>query len=269
MTITLLQACLVGFVYYMASFSLLPVHNFAFAFPLVGGTLTGIIMGDVQTGVQMAVSIQLINMGMIVTGGSMPTDQALAGTVGTALGILLRPTLGDDALTIALSLSVALGMVGNVRYVIRMTVDSIFNHAAEKCVAKGNLRGLFLWNVAAPQLMLMVTGIIPVAAFLMAAGNEAVLAGLNSVLSVIAGPLKGVGMLLPCLGIGLLLNAIGNKKTIPFFIIAFVMSQLMGISVVGMAVMAAMVAFLMTFGKDEPTQATVAAAPADQLPDLE
>lgn len=269
MTITIIQALLIGIIYYLSDCPWFPNVGYSiFARPLVVGALVGIVLGDVQTGVQMGISIQLINMGMIVAGGSMPTDMALAGTVGTALGIILRPTMGDGALAVALSLSVALGLVGSMRFVARMTWNSFFNHAADKAVAKGDLRGLCIWNLVLPQIALAALGIIPVTAFLMAAGNETVLAGLNTVLSMIAGPLKGVGMLLPCLGIGLLLTTIGNKKTLPFFIIAFVLARLLGISIIGMSIIALMVAFLLTFGKDEPEQ-TAAATSTDQLPDLE
>jgi mannose/fructose/N-acetylgalactosamine-specific phosphotransferase system component IIC len=42
--------------------------------PLVSGIIIGIILGDVQTGIIMGAAIQMLYIGLVTPGGTMPTD---------------------------------------------------------------------------------------------------------------------------------------------------------------------------------------------------
>ena len=232
---------------------------------MVIGPLVGLILGDVATGLQVGISIQLIYMGVIVAGGSMPSDTALAGTAGAALAILLKPTLGDSAIDAALTMAVTLGMVGTMRFVARMTWCTFFNHLAEKSAKKGDLRGLSFWNLWMPQLALAVFSIVPVAALVYVLGDATVLAGLNTVLTAVSKPLFAIGKLLPCIGIALLLSTIGNKKTIPIYIIAFIVAKAVGLTTIEIAIIAGLAAFLIVFIKGDKSDA----GKEEALPEIE
>ncbi len=252
MTVSVLQASLIGLIYYLYDCPWFPNIGYSiFSKPLVIGPLVGLILGDVATGLQVGISIQLIYMGVIVAGGSMPSDTALAGTAGAALAILLRPSLGDSAIDAALAMAVALGTVGTMRFVARMTWCTFFNRIAEKHAKEGNLRGLSLWNLWLPQLVLAIFSIVPVAALVYALGDATVLAGLNNILSAISKPLFAIGQLLPSLGIALLLSTIGDKKTIPIFVIAFIVAKSIGLSVIEITVITGLAAFLLVFVADK------------------
>lgn len=248
MTVSILQAALIGLIYYFYDCPWFPNIGYTiFSKPLVIGPLVGLILGDVTTGLQVGVSIQLIYMGVIVAGGSMPSDTALAGTAGAALAILLKPTLGNSAIDAALAMAVALGTVGTMRFVARMTWCTFFNRLAEKAAKKGDLRGLSLWNLWIPQLTLAIFSIVPVAALVYALGDATVLSGLNNVLAVISKPLFAIGQLLPCVGIALLLSTIGNKKTVPIFVIAFIIAKSVGLSTIEVTIIAGLLAYLYVF----------------------
>lgn len=268
MTVNILQAFLIGLIYYFYDCPWFPNIGYTiFSKPLVIGPLVGLILGDVATGLQVGISIQLIYMGVIVAGGSMPSDTALAGAVGSALAIMLKPTMGDGAIDAALTMAVALGMVGTMRFVARMTWCSFFNRLAEKAASKGDLKGLSFWNLWMPQICLAILSIVPVAAFVMAMGSEAVLATLNTVFGALMGPLGAIGKLLPCVGIALLLSTIGNKKTIPIYVIGFIFAKCVGLTTIQIAIVAALIAYLMIFVGGDKKSAD--AEEAEALPELE
>lgn len=248
---TFIQALMVALIYYLGASTWIPGLGYYTVYrPLVSGLLVGIVLGDVQTGVIMGTKIQLIYMGFISAGGSQPADIGMAGTVGTALAIIMRPQLGDAALDAALSLAVALGMIGTIAYVGKMTWNAFFAHACEAQVAKGNLKGVFFWNVLAPQGVLFIVYVVPITMFLMALSGS-VLDGLNTVIGYVLGPLAVVGSLLPTLGIALNMRAIAKKATLPFFFLGFLMVQYLGINIIAVSLVGLIIAYVMTFGKDE------------------
>lgn len=116
------QAFLCGVVYFLAIGNLPFVGLWSLQRPLVCGLITGIILGDPLTGAMTGASINLVYLGFISAGGSMPADMALAGILGTAFAI----TGGLDAKT-ALSVAVPIGLLGTIVWYGRMPlVQSLF-----------------------------------------------------------------------------------------------------------------------------------------------
>ncbi len=248
---SLMQAILIACIYYLGGSTWLAGLGYWTMYrPLVAGMFVGMVLGDVQTGVILGSKIQLIYMGFISAGGSMPSDICMAGTVGTALGIVMKPQLGDAALDAALALAVALGMLGTIIYVGKMTWNSLFTHLSEREMVKGNLRGVFFWNVLMPQGIQLVLSLVPITVFLMVLNGD-VLAGMNSLIAKVVGPLSVVGSLLPTLGLALNLRAIGKKTTMPFFFLGFLLVQYLHINIISVSFVGLIIAYLMTFGKDE------------------
>jgi mannose/fructose/N-acetylgalactosamine-specific phosphotransferase system component IIC len=263
---TFFQALLIGFVYYFtnsawtASLALYTLFR-----PLVAGTIVGLILGDLQTGVEVGLKIQLIFMGFMSTGGSMPSDSTIAGLVGTSLAIILRPTLGDAALDAGLALSVAVGTLGTFLFIGRMTWNTLFIQKAKEAAEAGDLKGLFTWHVIVPQVVLAVASIVPVTLFLSALGDANVVEWLNSLIRLGLRPLQVIGSLLPTVGIALTLMAIGKKNSLPFFIIGFALSQYFNLDIIGITIFGVMIAYLVYFAFDKGNQSS---NPAESTPDF-
>ncbi len=262
---SILQAILIGFVYYFANSAWnASLGLYTFYRPMVLGLIVGAILGDVETGLTMGLSIQLIFMGFMSTGGSMPSDSTLAGLVGTAMAITLKPELGDAALDAGLTIAVALGALGTFVFIGRMTWNSLFIQKATEAAKNGELKKLFFWHVVVPQSVLAVITIVPVTLFCLALGNSAVIDSLISVISVAIGPLSVIGSLLPTVGIAMTLMAIGKKNTIPFFIVGFMLSQYLGMDIIGISVIGIIVAYLIYFAFDSnKNQPSVANSDSD------
>ena len=129
----LYQAALIGLLYYFGNSSFnISLGLYTTSRPLVLGLLVGIIMGDVRTGLEMGIKIQLIYMGFMSTGGSQPSDPVIAGLAGTAFAIVFYPAQGAAALDAGLAVAVAAGAIGNLIRIGRMTWNTIFVQPAKK-----------------------------------------------------------------------------------------------------------------------------------------
>ena len=131
MEISILQAVLCGIVYWLAVGNLPFVGLWSLQRPLVCGMITGLILGHPVQGAVIGATINLVYLGFMSAGGSMPADMALAGILGTAYAI----AGGLDTDT-ALALAVPIGILGTIVWAGRMTFDSFFVHIADKYIEK-------------------------------------------------------------------------------------------------------------------------------------
>lgn len=197
--------------------------------PLISGTVVGLILGDVQTGMMVGATINLINLGYISVGGAVPTDLTFAGVIGTALAISSNVTP-----EVALTLAIPLGMVGTAAWFTRMTADSFFVHKAEKYAEEGNIRGVALMNLIPGQVIIFIFYAIPtfLAVYF---GPDAV----NSLLKFLPWwaiqSLMIVGGMLPALGIAILLKYMASKTLTPFFFIGFLIATYLKLDVIAIA----------------------------------
>lgn len=80
-------AILCGIIYWLAEANLPFVGLWTLQRPLVCGFLTGCLLGQPVTGAVVGATINLVYLGFISAGGSMPADMALAGVLGVAYAI--------------------------------------------------------------------------------------------------------------------------------------------------------------------------------------
>lgn len=153
---SIVQAILLGVLYWIGEANLPFVGLWTVQRPLVCGWIAGIILGDALTGAMVGASINLVYLGFISAGGSMPADMALAGTLGAAFAI----TGNLDADT-ALALAVPIGLLGTLVWYCRMTFDSIFVHIGDRFVEKEQYNKIWIANVLLPQIMAAVICIVP------------------------------------------------------------------------------------------------------------
>ena len=246
MGISFMQALLCGILYYLAQSTWLMGLGFMILQrPLISGFVVGIILGDVSKGIEVGVKIQLIFMGFISAGGSIPSDMALSGTVGTALAIGQNLTV--DA---ALALAVPIGILGTLLWTGRMTWNSFFTTKTEKAGRAGNLRGVFLWNVIVPQSIIAAIGITVVTAFLVGS-NAATDLLAKIMIPEVLNIFNVIAQLLPCLGLALNLRAIAKKETWPFFFLGFLLMGYLDVTIIFVTGVAIIIGYCMTFGKSE------------------
>ena len=85
---SLLMAIIIGVMYYAALSPWFANLGFTVLYrPLIAGTLVGMVMGQPAEGIAIGANINVLYLGWIGAGGSMPGDPGLAGYLGTALAL--------------------------------------------------------------------------------------------------------------------------------------------------------------------------------------
>jgi len=211
--------------------------------PLVAGTLVGIFMGRPGEGVAIGANINVLYLGWISAGGSLPGDPGLAGYLGTALA--LSGGLGVDG---ALAVAAPLGLLGGLTWSLRMSLCSIIPHWADRFAEKSDIGGVARSNYVYSQPFLFVLYAIPV---MLAArfGSDAVAAALGwiagNAIWVMNGLFAASGML-AALGIALNLKFLFRGNVWPYFFVGFFVPILLGgsVNLLVMAIIGGCIAFL-------------------------
>ena len=107
---SLFQAFLCGLLYFLAQSNVTMVSYGTIYRPLVNGWLVGCILGDPVMGVTIGATINMMFIGFISAGGSLPSDIPMAGILGTALAISI-PALVLNVVLIAVMLIAIVSMM--------------------------------------------------------------------------------------------------------------------------------------------------------------
>ncbi len=97
MTISWLQAALLGL---FASLASMPgmggssIGNYTLGRPLVGGLISGLILGDLKTGIMVGVALQVLYIALVTPGGTVSADVRAISYIGIPLAILFVHSKG-------------------------------------------------------------------------------------------------------------------------------------------------------------------------------
>ncbi|MDR3766002.1 MAG: PTS sugar transporter subunit IIC [Butyricicoccus sp.] len=253
---SIVTAILCGILYWLAEANLPFVGLWTLQRPLVCGFITGCFLGDPVTGAVVGGTINLVYLGFISAGGSMPADMALAGVLGTAYAI----TGNLDANT-ALAIAVPLGLLGTIVWYLRMTIDSVFVHMGDRWVAQGKFNHLYLSNVILPQIFSAVICVVPctLAAYF---GADYI----QSFIEMCAGkPLQIfeiIGGLMPALGIAITLQYIFKGEARIFLFLGFMISTCFGLTLIQQGIIGLIAALIYIQVTDNAAPAVSAAGSA-------
>ena len=217
-------------------------------YPLTTGTLVGIFMGDPMLGMLAGANIQLIYLGWISAGGTMPSNTIVAGVFGTALTILA----GADP-SMAVTFAIPLSMLGLLLNQVYMTVNAALIHQADKMQEKGNIKGIRFMNFVPSFFMALLLYGVP--AFLMVMyGSDWAQAALAAVPESVISALQVVGGIMPALGIAMLLNYLGKKMLIPWFFGGFFLTVYSGLNLTAVSIFSAIIAVILYMNGNRETK---------------
>ena len=240
-TAGIFQAALVGLGYYLSNSPwILGIGGFFGLYrPLVAGFIVGIIFGDPVKGAEIGAAINILYLGFISAGGSIPADPSVAGWVGTALAM----AGGLDA-SAAIALGVAVGLLGTIIFFTRMSVDAVFAHWADARAEAGDASGVARMNWLPPQIFLFIISFFP-ATIAVYAGAPVVQGAIETLQTDAPWVLRGfqiAGGLLPAIGIAMNMRFIFRGTVWPYFFVGYVLAAASGggltittIGVVGVA----------------------------------
>ncbi len=199
--------------------------------PIVMCPLVGLALGDLQTGLAVGASLELLFMGSISIGAYVPPNETIGGVLACAFAISLGEGT-EAAIALAMPIAVLTLAIKN----LLQPIWPFFVDKADSFAKKGNLRGIYavhwgigLWGCV--EYFLLCGG-----AFLL--GVDAVQGILDWIPSFILDGFGVAANLLPAMGFAMLGRLVITKKLVPFYFLGFLLCSYMGVPVLGVAILA-------------------------------
>ena len=217
---------------------------------LVMGALTGIVMGDIPTGVALGATLELAFMGAFSIGASIPPEMISGTVLGTAFAISTGSG-AETALTLAIPIASLVLVFKNLGMVFILPA---FVHKADDYAQKGDLKGVSRMHYLGGFFGVnLIIGVVVAISFYV--GSPAVQAVLAVIPEWVQNGLQIAMGLLPAIGFGLLMQMIMNKEVAPFFMLGYVLSVYLNIPVTGIAIFGCIIAIVLTQLKGKPQMA--------------
>lgn len=207
--------------------------------PLLTGTVVGLLMGDLVTGMQIGAVLELAFIGLFAVGAAIPPEILTGGVLGTAFAISSGGG-AETALVLAFPISAVGLLVKNVHFGI---ISPLFLHKADAYAQNGNFRGVGAMHILAGLIQMALLAILVGVAY--AAGSETVKDGLAAIPEPVITGLRVATGILPALGFALLARMVMSKRVIPYFFIGFLAVAYLKLPVVAIAAAGAMIAWVM------------------------
>ncbi|MDK1727924.1 PTS mannose/fructose/sorbose/N-acetylgalactosamine transporter subunit IIC [Dellaglioa algida] len=198
-------------------------------FPVILGTIMGVIMGDMSTALAIAGTFQLMMLGVAAIGGSSTPNYGLATIIGAFVAI--RTGTGVNA---AVAIGIPIGLLGMQLEVIGRLICNFLVHRMMTLNEKHLWKSMNRVALLGPVLFFCQTA-IPTA-LVVIIGPTFVKALLKAIPTWITDGLAVAGGMLPVVGIALLLRYMPVSKFLTFILIGFVMAAYMNVPLFGIAI---------------------------------
>ena len=225
----------------------IPGYGFASVYksPATLGLIYGIIFGDIEQGLIIGCSIQLMYLGVVATGNNIPSDASLAGII--AIPIALQQ--GLDA-SLAVSIAVPFGVLGPVFNNIKRTINIWFLHYADRKAEEGNVKEINRCALLYPWAVMSVIQFVPV--FIISyLGPTAAEFVINYLPVWVTNGLSVAGGILPAIGFALMISQIGRKEILPYFFIAYFLVRYLGLNTMAISVFGVCLALILFFNSNK------------------
>lgn len=229
--------------------------------PLVVSPLVGLALGDMQTGVIIGATLELVFMGAIQIGGAVPPDALVGAGLGTAFAILTGQG-PEIALTLALPIAILAQSIKVLLFIIR----SGFMTPAMKYAVAGDIKKMKMLNYGG--LLLQSFMYFAVAFVAIMFGSAAVQSFVDHIPQSIMQGLNVAGGLLPAVGFALLLLPMMNLKNVLYFVFGFILISYLNLPIMAVTICGLVLAFIVTYEKGAANPRMVQAGNSDGEEDL-
>ncbi|MDN5811042.1 MAG: mannose/fructose/sorbose family PTS transporter subunit IIC, partial [Tetragenococcus koreensis] len=168
--------------------------------PIIACTITGLILGDLTTGIMLGGTLELIALGWMNIGAAQSPDSALASMISTILVIV-----GNQSVQNGIAIALPVAAAGQVLTVFARTITVAFQHAADKEAEKANFNRIILLHFSALFIQALRVSIPStiIAAFVSPALVQNMLAAIPD---VVTGGLEVAGGFIVVVGYAMVLN---------------------------------------------------------------
>lgn len=219
-----------------------------FGHPVFAGIVSGLIMGDITTGLIIGGGMQLTILGVGTFGGASRID----ANSGTVLAVAFSVALGMNPQQALATLAVPVASLMIQTDILARFTNTFFAHRIDAKIEQMDYKGIernFLYGAIPWALSRAIPGL----ALVFGGGVvKSIVNYLNGDLKWLGDGLTVAGALLPAVGFAILLRYLPLKKHYPYFIFGFIITAIMvtlfdGMSGLGTAVAGLDKKFDMTF----------------------
>lgn len=237
----LLQALLVGLVAffgYMHSYMGSTMWNR----PICVCALTGLVLGDLKTGVMVGATLELVFLGAVPIGASNPPDMTSGSIIGTAFVIVANEPI---AASVALAVPVAtlVLLFDNLQMTFVLTWAA---HICDKYAAQGDANKVeWVARIAGIGNKLVLAVIVGISFYL---GIPVIKDVLNVIPDWIVTGMDVAAGIIPAIGFAMLARMIVTKEMSAFLLAGFLAAAYLNISVLGVALFGVVIALVVYYG---------------------
>lgn len=204
--------------------------------PVIIGMLVGLIMGDVNVGLVIGGTLQLMSLGVAAIGGSSIPEYGVATIVGVFLAIRTGASTGT-----AIAVGLPVGMLTLQFDVIMKIINNFFAHWSQRLLHEKKFEKID-WVFYLTVFCWMLKYVIPITLVVLF-GTPIVKTVLHIIPTWFTNGLTIAGGMLPVVGIGMLLRYMPVKKYLTYLILGFVAAAYVKIPVLGIALIGGAAAY--------------------------
>lgn len=216
--------------------------------PVVSGLVVGMILGDIQTGLIVGGTLELIWIGLVPLAGAQPPNVVIGGIIGTVFGIVS----GEDP-NVAVGIAIPFAVAVQGLITLLFTIYAPVMHKMDSLAEQLNTRGIDGLNYLGPVIHFFFNAII---AFLpIYFGAQQAANAVESVPQWIIDGLAIAGGIMPAIGFAMLLTIMMKLEYAMFFIVGFVLAAYLELPVLAIALLGLVIALYdFSQNKGGPTQ---------------
>ncbi|PXZ03507.1 PTS mannose/fructose/sorbose transporter subunit IIC [Gilliamella apicola] len=229
MTLSIIAIILVIVVAFLAGMEGI-LDQFQFHQPLVACSLIGLVTGNLEAGVMLGGSLQMIALGWANIGAAVAPDAALAAVASSI--ILVLGGQGEAGVMTAIAIAIPLAVAGLFLTMIVRTIAVPLVHLMDAAAEQGNIRRIELLQILGVCLQGLRIA-IPAAALLFIPA-DAVKEALNSMPEWLTTGMAIGGGMVVAVGYAMVINMMANREVWPFFIIGFVVAAISQLTLIAL-----------------------------------
>ena len=191
--------------------------------PIVTGAVIGAILGDLQTGLIVGGTYQLMTIGNMPVGGAQPPNAVIGGIMATVFAI----SSGLDT-TAAVGLAVPFALIGKYMVTLLFTVMSPVMSVADKMAEKGDTKGIVRLNYLAMGALGLLFAILCVAGLIGGSALGTTLDAISQQYAWIMNGLSVAGGMMRFVGFAILLRIMLSNDFWGIYFAGFALATIIG-----------------------------------------
>ena len=241
------------------------LDEFQFHQPLVACTLIGLVTGNLEAGVILGGTLQIMALGWANIGAAVAPDAALA-SVASAI-ILVLGGQGVNGVSTAIAVAIPLAVAGLFLTMVGRTLSIPVVHFMDAAAEKGNFAGVQAWHIVGVCIQGLRVA-IPAAALLVIP-SEVVSNFLNSMPAWLTDGMAIGGGMVVAVGYAMVINMMATAEVWPFFAIGFCLAAVSDLTLIALGVIGVCLALIyLTLSEKAGSSNGAAAGTGDPLGDI-